>query len=383
MRTKLSVCFVVNNLDVGGLEKVVIALINHLDRERFDPCVACLDGKGALFDRLELEEGACLVLDKSCARNTPVGSFDPRMLTKLHAFFLRRGVSVVHAHNLAPLVYGGIGARLGLRRPAVVYSEHNQIYSATKATRRKFIFYVRLADHVVAVSEDLQRTLESKVHPSGPIRVIHNGIDGTRFAVSDGVEVRRELGMGDDEILVGSGVVLSEQKGIPYLLEAARRVVSRQPRVRFAIAGDGPLREQLEATARRLDLADRFRFLGYRSDMPRVIAALDVYVLPSLWEGLPLALLEAMAMGKPIVATSVGGNPEIVENGINGYVVPPRDVHALEHALIRICADDSFRRRVRRVNRDKFEAMFSLRAMVRAHEELYVEVATPKYAITP
>ena len=383
MGTKLSVCFVVNNLDVGGLEKVVIDLINHLDRDRFEPSVACLDGAGALFDRVDLDESACLVLDKSSARSTPIGSFDPRMISKLRRFFLCRNVGIVHAHNLAPLVYGGIAARLGWRRPIVVYSEHNQIYSASRSTRRKFIFYIRLADQVVAVSEDLDRTLARKVHPTGHVRVIYNGIDGTRFAMTDGGEVRRELGVADDEVLIGSGVVLSKQKGITYLLEAAKDVLDKTPRARFAVAGDGPLRAELEAKAKRLGLGDRFLFLGYRSDMPRVISALDVYVLPSLWEGLPLALLEAMAMGKPIVATRAGGNPEIVQDGVNGYVVPPKDVGALGRALIRVCGDDSFRQRVRGLNRDKFEAKFSLRAMVRAHEELYVDVAKPKRVRAP
>jgi glycosyltransferase involved in cell wall biosynthesis len=381
MGAKLGVCFIVNNFEVGGLEKVVIDLVNRLDRDRFDVSVACVDGHGALFDRLELDESACLVLDKSRAQRTPIGSFDPRLLWRMRSFLERRGVSIVHAHNVAPLVYGGIGSRLGWRRPTMVYSEHNQIYSASRSTRRKFIFYIRLADQVVAVSHDLKRTLANKIHPTSPVRVIHNGIDGSRFAMMDGTEVRRELGVSPREILIGSGVVLSKQKGIPYLLRAAKAVLAKEPRARFAIAGDGPLREELERTAQAMNLGGRFHFLGYRSDMPKVIAALDVYVLPSLWEGLPLALLEAMAMGKPIVATSVGGNPEIVEDGVNGYIVPPKDIAALESALLRTCQDDVFRERVRNLNRRKFESQFSLQAMVSAHEKLFIDVATPRRSL--
>lgn len=381
MADKLGVCFIVNNFDVGGLEKVVIDLVNHLDRDRFDVSVACVDGAGTLFDRLKLDEEACLVLDKSGARSTPLGTFDPKMLWQLRSFFTRRRVSILHAHNVAPLVYGGFASRLGWRRPTVVYSEHNQIYSAPRSARRKFIFYIRLADQVVAVSHDLERTLARKVFPTGRVRVIHNGIDGSRFAMADGAAVRQELDVADDDVLIGSGVVLSKQKGIPYLLEAAKGVLAKEPRARFAIAGDGPLRTQLEATAARMDLGDRFRFLGYRSDMPRIISALDVYVLPSLWEGLPLALLEAMAMGKPVVATRVGGNPEIVEDGVNGFIVPPKDATALERALLQICRDDVFRQRVRTINRDKFESQFSLQAMVSAHEELFVDVAVQRRSL--
>lgn len=380
MGAKLSVCYIVNNFDVGGLEKVVIDLINHLDRDRFDVSAVCLDGRGKLFDRLEMDDRAKLALDKFPALHTSVGTFAPSVFWKLRSFLAQRNVSIVHAHNVAPLVYGGIASRLGWRRPTVVYSEHNQIYSASKSARRKFIFYVHLADQVVAVSHDLERTLRSKVHPVQPLRVIHNGIDGSRFAMTEGEDVRRELNVTPDQVLIGTGVVLSAQKGIAYLLHAAKAVLAKEPRATFAIAGDGPLRADLERMASDLGLGPRLRFLGYRADMPQVISALDIYVLPSLWEGLPLALLEAMAMGKPIVATDAGGNPEIVEDGVNGYIVPKRDAGALQRALVQTCRDDAFRKRVRAVNRAKFDTQFSLEAMVRAHERLYEEVAAHRTA---
>lgn len=375
MGAKVGVCFVVNNFDVGGLEKIVIDLINHLDRDRFDPSVVCVDGHGTLFDRLRLDESACLVLDKSHSVHTPVGNFDPKTLWRMRSFFTRRNVSVVHAHNVGPLVFGGLASRLGWHRPTVIYTEHNQIYSACRSGRRKFIFYIRLADHVVTVSHDLRRTLMSKVHPTVPIRVIHNGIDGSQFSMTSGEDVRRELGVDAKDILIGTGVVLSKQKGMPYLLRAAREVVAQEPRARFVVAGEGPLRKDLETSAAHLGLGDRFRFLGYRSDMPRIISAFDIYVLPSLWEGLPLALLEAMAMGKPIVATKVGGNAEVVQDGVNGFIVPRRDVAALREALLRVCRDELFRKRAQSANRSRFESEFSLSAMVGAHERLYVEVA--------
>jgi len=371
---KVHVCFVVNNLNVGGLEKVVLNLINHIDRDQFDLSLVCVDGHGREFKQVALDDDACLVLDKSQSRRTPLGTFDPMTLWRMNTFFTKRNVDVVHAHNMGPLVYGGLSAHLGLRRPTVVYTEHNQFYSASKKARCKFTFYIRLADHVVAVSHDLRRTLAHRVHPGGPIRVIHNGIDGSRFALADGAAVRAELGVRSHEILIGTGVVLSEQKGLEYMLDAARLVIDKEPRARFVLAGDGPLRERLQRKAFEYSLGDRFLFLGYRSDMQRLVSAFDVYALSSLWEGLPLALLEALAMGKPIVATRVGGNPEIVEDGVHGWIVPPRDPEALADALLKTCRDDAFRKSVRSVNRARFEQDFSLQSMVRAHEKLYVDV---------
>jgi glycosyltransferase involved in cell wall biosynthesis len=237
--------------------------------------------------------------------------------------------------------------------------------------------YVRLADIVVAVSHDLRRTLLRDVHLTRPVRVIHNGIDGARYRFSSESTVRLDLGVARDDFLIGTGVVLSKQKGIPYLLEAARRVLAEDSKARFVIAGDGPMRQELEQMAAQLRLGDGVRFLGYRNDIPHFVSALDLYVLPSLWEGLPLALLEAMAIGKPIVATQVGGNAEVVEDGVNGYIVPPRDPVALAQAILRVRRDPAFAEQVRHVNVQKFDVQFSVGAMVKAHEQLFREVARP------
>ncbi|RZJ75333.1 MAG: glycosyltransferase, partial [Flavobacterium sp.] len=186
--------------------------------------------------------------------------------------------------------------------------------------------------------------------------------------------VRRELGFAHDDFVIGTAVVLSEQKGIRYLIEAAKRVCAELPKARFVVAGDGPLRGALEDMGRASGLGERLTFLGFRRDIPELISSFDVYALSSLWEGLPLALLEALAIGKPIVATRVGGNPEIVEDGENGFIVPPRDADALARALVRVALDDGFRARVRAANVAKFAARFSLEAMLRGHAETYADV---------
>jgi len=368
---KCNVAFVVNNLDVGGLEKVVIQLIRHLDRTVFEPLLVCIDGPGALFAEAGLPSHRCLVLDKSRARSFGPVRFDPRLLLQIARFFRGNHVHIAHAHNAAPLIYGGFAARMVRPRPVFVYSEHNQIYSASPASRRKFRWYVRLADRVVAVSHDLRSTLRAQVGITTPVRVIHNGIDGSRFSSLNANRIRHTLGLSDSDLVVGTAVVISKQKGLTHLLDAACTVVTAEPRARFVVAGDGPLRADLERKASSLGLGDRFRFLGYRSDIPELIASLDLYVLPSLWEGLPLALLEALAMGKPIVATSVGGNPEVVEDGVQGRLVPPGDSVALADAILALLRDDEFRASVGPVNRAKFERQFSVQAMVRAHEALY------------
>jgi glycosyltransferase involved in cell wall biosynthesis len=375
---------VVNNLDVGGLEKVVLDLLRGLPRHGVAPSLVCLSGRGALFDEVALDPADVLVLDKPPVLDLRARLRAPGVMARVARFLVGREIEVVHAHNLAPLLFAGIPARLlGPGRPAVVYSEHNQIHRSGPRARARFRQYARLADLVVAVSHDLGRTLRDGLRIRPPVEVIHNGIDGARFSGGDRAGFRAGLGLGPEELLVGTAVVLSEQKGLPYLLEAARQVRDRDPGVRFVVAGDGPARAGLERAAAALGLGDGLRFLGLRRDVPRIVAGLDVYVLPSLWEGLPLALLEALAAGLPIVATEVGGNPEIVTHGVNGLLVPPRDPRALAEAILALRGDARLRARVAASNTARFAREFSLEAMVAAHAALYRGARAPGAGTRP
>jgi len=371
----LNLCMIVNNLDVGGLEKVVIDLLRELDRERFRLFLICLEGPGKLFDQVDLPASQKLVLHKRTKQGLFEGKLDMAAAAAIRGFLHDNEIDILHAHNLAPLVYGGIAAHLLRPRPRIIYSEHNQIYRATPFQKSKFWWYANLADEIVAVSHDLKRTLQDKIRVRPPVVTVHNGIDGGRFTSIDS-QVRQELGIGDDEFVVGTAVVLSEQKGITYMLQAARLVADEDPSVRFVLAGDGPLREELVAEAKSLGLGDRVLFPGYRRDVPELITAYDVYALSSLWEGLPLALLEALAIGRPIVATTVGGNPEVVEDGVNGFLVPPRNPEKLAARILDLKRDDELVARIRSANRERFESEFSLPCMVKNHAALFERIAS-------
>jgi len=201
--------------------------------------------------------------------------------------------------------------------------------------------------------------------------VIYNGISGQRYKLEEDPGFRRSLPVEPGDFICGTAVVLSEQKGLPYLIEAAKIVCAAEEKIRFLLAGDGPLRAELEAQAREAGLGDRFTFLGYRSDIPQLVSCFDLYVLSSLWEGLPLCLIEALAIGKPIVATRVGGNPELVQEGVNGYIVPPRDPAALAERVLQLYRDDALRRRMGEANVKRFQEEFSLETMIRQYTELY------------
>ena len=368
----LRVGVVVNNLDVGGLEKVALNLIRLLQRAGHDPHLICVDGAGKMFPELQLAPEKVLVLKK---QGTPVlgFSFDFSMPWQIRKFAIARRLQILHAHNLSPLVYGGVAAHLIWGRPRVVYSEHNQIYSAKPGVRRRFSHYIRLADHVIAVSHDLRRELVDVVRTKVPVSVIHNGIDAQPVDSTARTSVRSTLGI-DGGFVFGMVAVLSRQKGVSYLLQAAQRVVAEVPGARFVVVGDGPLREDLIRQRDALGLTERVLFTGYRADIPRMMAAFDVYVQSSLWEGLPIVLLEALAAGNPIVATRVGGNPEVVEDGVSGLIVPPADVDALARALVRLAGDEQLRRSATRLNLEKFTRQFTSEAMLGAHIEAYTRL---------
>ena len=379
MTSPIRVCMVVNSLDVGGLEKVVLSLLGSLDPSRFEVSLACLKGEGKLFSEALVPPERRLVLQSDRVKNFGLARVDPFTLVALRRFFRERRVDIVHAHNFAPLIYGGLAARsLGLHRPRVVYSEHNQVNSASERDLQKFRLYVRLADEVVAVSDDLKRILQGKLEITKPVRVIHNGIDDARFATASGTRVREELGIRPDEIVIGTAVVLSKQKGITYLVEAAKEVTRRVPLARIVVAGDGPLRQELMAQAEAAGLGDRMLFPGYRKDIPDLLSSFDIYVLSSLWEGLPLALLEALRLGKPIVCTRVGGNSEVIEDGVHGYLVAPKDPAQLADRLVRMAEDAPLRERIAVLSPERFREHFSLAAMTRQHEQLFREQASKR-----
>lgn len=378
---RINVGFVVNSLDVGGLEKVVISLLNNLHRDRFTPYLICLDSAGKLAAEADLPAENRLVLERKAGFRVPVVGvkFDPSMFQRIRQFVRDKEIDVLHAHNIGPLIYAGAATRLipMRRRPRIVYSDHNQLFSMNAARAGRVRWYLKMADQIVAVSVDLQRTLTERLHaPPEKVVLLYNGVDARRFAAADRRKVRRELGIGDGEFVVGSAATLIEHKGFGYFLDAAPAVLAKAPGARFVIAGDGPLRAALEEKARTLGIAARVAFLGHRNDIPDVISSFDVSVLPSVTEGLPLALLEALAVGNPIVCTRVGGCPEIVDEGVNGFLVPSRDSAALAGSILRLYGDPALRAAMRERNQKKFNEQFTLSAMIDAHERMFRDLAT-------
>jgi len=283
----------------------------------------------------------------------------------------RENISLIHAHEFSAIVYGWIVARItGI---PFVGTIHGKNYYWEKARRRLAYRMVSRAGRLVAVSEDLKQFVVEKVGiPASRILMIYNGVKPD-ILVSD-AEVdscRAELGLQAGDRVIGSVGSLYQVKGHRYLLDAMPAVLSRHPNTVLLLVGRGELEVSLKEQAKRLGIDRQVRFLGMRQDVPRLLAAMEVFVLPSLSEGLSMAVLEAMASGKPVVATRVGGNPELLDYGKAGLLVRSEDAQDLAANLTKILDDGEMIRAMGRAGEDRVLRNFTMDRMVAQYRDLY------------
>jgi glycosyltransferase involved in cell wall biosynthesis len=319
----------------GGAEQVMLQLLEGLDRARWRPVLLhhTEPGLARLVAGAQALDVECRVAPR-LSRRQHLGSGLREFVRILQA----ERPAVFHAHLPAPLTgkYGLLAAALG-RVPAVVATAH--LLDDRPADWRERVsqrMVTACVDRYLAVSDGVARRLRARSGmPERKLRVIRNGVAVDRFRRPPDLRLRAELTGGREQTIVLTIARLDAQKGHVHLLAAAAEI----PDALFLLAGDGAERPRLEAEARALGVADRVRFLGHRDDIPELLALCDLFVLPSLYEGLPLSVLEAMAAGRPVVATAVGGTDEAVLHGETGLLVAPGDASALRDAIRALLAD--------------------------------------------
>jgi sugar transferase (PEP-CTERM/EpsH1 system associated) len=342
----------------------VINLISSTPEYRH--AVVCLSEAGAWRERLP----ATVEVIALAKRDGPA----LLMPFRLARLFTGLRPDVIHSRNWA--AFDAIAAARLARVRHVVHGEHGREAMDPRGENRRRNRLRRLlhpmVNRFVAVTEDLGRWLVQTVGvPARKVTVIPNGVDTARFAGEGRLAARRSLALADDAFVVGSVGRLDPVKDYASLLRAFAILVRQQPASRLVLAGDGPERGRIEAHLAEASLGDRVLLLGERHDIPLVLAALDVFVLPSIAEGMSNVILEAMASGVPVVATSVGGNPELVDDGATGRLVPPRAPEALAQALAGYAADPHLARLHGKAGRERAVNRFSLERMVEAYQGLY------------
>jgi glycosyltransferase involved in cell wall biosynthesis len=378
---RVNVLWLVKGLGPGGAERLLLLHARHGRAERFRyTCAYALPHKTHLVPALE-EAGAEVL--RLPAR--PLGW--PAAIRRL----VQDGsYDVVHTHSplLAAAARVAVRSLPPSRRPRLVATEHNGWASFRVPTRWANAITYPLTDHGFAVSTSVLRSVWWPLRSRVELLVHGVAVDElTGRGQEAGARLRRELDLDEDQVLVLTVANLRRQKAYPDLLRAAAALAEDCPRAVFAAVGQGPLHEEVHRLRDELGLAGRFHLLGHREDVVDLLAAADVFVLASHWEGLPIAVVEALAAGVPVVSTRVGGLPEAVTDGVHGLLVPPGRPDELAAAVRRLVEDDSLRRRLADAARLR-GGDFDIRVAVRRIEEVYGELTgkpglTPSVPVTP
>ena len=356
---------VLYSLEIGGVEKLAVTIGAHLDRKRFRPAICALNRDGMLAADLVRHDIPYHVLWR---KGLEVG-----VLARLYRCFRHEKARVVHTHQFAQLLFSLLPAKACGAK--IVHTEHEYyLYRQNARARRILKQLTRFCSAFTVVGPDVARYYTEELGlSSSRMDVIPNAVDLDQFCVR-GEDPRRRLGLSNEEVVLGVVGRLEPEKDHRTLLRAFQAFRARGHTARLLVVGDGSLRGQLEAQCRALDIERSVTFLGPRSDIPEVLAAFDIFVLSSVQEGVPLSVVEAMAAGKPVIATDVGGLRLLVRPSVNGLLVPAADPAALEAAMSKLSANAALRQEMGRRSREIAQESFGLSAMMKRYENLYDSV---------
>jgi glycosyltransferase involved in cell wall biosynthesis len=370
--TPIRLLFVLTSPVRGGVEEVVLALLRRLDPGEFRLALAA---PRTLLDDFHGDLRGVRLETEAVAAESPLRR---REIARLSDFVRRFGAEIVNPHLFRSTAVAAPVARWhGARVVETYHGREGWRRGLVGGTFLPDRLVARLVDRVIAVSEAARTFLvRGKGYPAGKITVVPNGRDLSVFRPGVAREAaRKELGLDRTVPLVGVVGRLETQKGHAHLFDAWPSVVGEFPDARLLVVGDGTLREPLQARAQAAGMADSIIFAGFRADVPRLLDAMDVLVLPSLYEGMPLTAIEASAMARPVVASAVDGTPEVVRDGRTGRLVPPGAPAPLANALRDLLRDPDTARRMGQAGRDWVLTRFDLDRQVAATAHVYRSVA--------
>jgi glycosyltransferase involved in cell wall biosynthesis len=362
----------ITSLERGGAENHLLALLTHADRQAFEVETAVLSGEGEL---VPIFRHAGIPVHVLNARSR----FDPLALARLVRLLRDGHFDILHSHLFRADIYAGLAVtRLGERRPLLVSTRHND----DRFFLNPFVGLVHYGvsarqDLIIAISDHIARfTVSRGVRHPERVRRVYHGLEPpvTQALEREGQHIRQDLGIGPDAFLVGNVGRLALQKGQRHLIAAMPMLLERVPRARAIIAGGGDLEDYLRDLASEIGVAESVHVLGPRKDVPALMHAIDVFVMPSIWEGFGLVLLEAMAAGRPIVASRVATIPEVVADEETGLLVPAGDPLALAIALAELADQPDKAARMGAAGRERLRRQFSVEKMVGDTELLYREL---------
>jgi glycosyltransferase involved in cell wall biosynthesis len=362
--------YVVNSLNAGGTEKLVVEMGLAFSKE-YALQVYCLDEPGLWASRLRDQGVAVHGLWRQ-------PGIDLSIPYRLAGMLRQSGAQIIHAHQCSPWFYAAL-SRLLNSKPRMLLEEHGRFWPEPDSAKRRLVnqhLINRLTHRFVAVSQDIAaRLTRYEGIPADRIDVIYNGVDAPdRPSVEEMLERRAALGIAPADFVIGTVGRFDPIKNLPMLIDALTVLCRSNSRVRGLLIGDGPERADITRRVHEAGLDGRIILTGHRDDARALLPCMDLFVLASFSEGTSVALLEAMSAGLPAVVTAVGGNPEIVIDGLTGWVVPSGDTNALTHAFEQAFSDAQGRVDRGAAGRSRFEKQFTVGAMLNAYRSIYASM---------
>lgn len=373
---KIRVLYIITQLDLGGAQKNVLELAAALDKNRYQ--VTLISSEGLLASAALNLAGVTVKFLRSLTR--PVNPLrDIPALIILARFIKRHQIDIVHTHSSKAGILGRWAARAA-GAPVILHTIHGWGFHEWQLSALRTFFVslerwtARITQRLIAVAQsDIHTGLACGIGTADKYVLIRHGITRSEFADGrmEGRNKKKEFNIREDAPVVGMAACFKPQKAPRVFLQAAALVKKSCPRARFVLAGDGALRGRLEKLREQLGLREEVIFAGWQRDMPRMMAMWDVFALTSLWEGLPVVFLEAMATGLPVVATPAGGAREVIKEGVNGFLVPFNDAPAMAEKIVLLLQDRQLARRMGEAGKRMLAAAYEKEYMVGEIDRLY------------
>lgn len=365
---KIKILHLVEDLKIGGLERVIESIVTGIDRDRYDAEVWCLAYGGDIAEDLAEKGIKVKILGMR-------SYYNPLKIIELSRLMKTGQITILHTHGYFGSTFGRLAALL-IRVPVVICHVHSTYYGYTKRNILIERFLSFFTDKIVCVSESVQKfVVDIEGIDKSKSLVIYNGIAETNTDEAASPVSRKSLGISDSEIAVITVASLTPHKGHKVLIDAIHLLTQKYQNVRLLIVGDGPLRDELAQYVERLDLATKITFTGLRKDIYSLLKLSDIFVLPSLErEGLGIAIIEAMACGLPVIGARLGGIVEVIQENINGILCSPGNSDEFATAMMRLAADNELRGTMGCNGRNIYEEKFGIETMIGRIECLYEEL---------
>ncbi|MDH3355573.1 MAG: glycosyltransferase [Chromatiales bacterium] len=366
---RIKVAHLTFDMRIGGTEQVIKNLIENSNPDQLEMSVLCIESPLGPFADDLISNGI------SITSFTRSPGFDQKLVKQIRSHIKEHNINILHCHQYTPWIYGVLAAFATTTK--VVFTEHGRFYPDSSSWKRKLInpFLHKITDATTAISNATKDALATYENlPIKDIQVIYNGISPLTIEKTEVIQLRKSLEIGEKTLCLGTVARLDPIKNHPMMLKAFSQVLDSGIDAKLLIVGDGEMRDEIERLIKTLSLSQSVIMTGYQTRPHHYLALMDIYLLSSLSEGTSMTLLEAMSIGKPCVVTDAGGNPEIIQQGINGLVTPNDNADAFARGIETIAADENSKASMAKSAREIFEDKFSATSMVAQFQSLYQKI---------